>query len=164
LSQYENLTPEWDKIDMKFIADLHIHSKYSRATAKNLDFENLYYAAQIKGINVLGTGDFTYPAWISDIESKLEPAEPGLFSLKESIAKDIDKTIPEKCRNPVRFILQTEISNIYKKDERVRKNHNLVYWRPMIKALLFRHISGRPGFPCSVQNQDLTPWKSVLVH
>ncbi|WP_299977029.1 UvrD-helicase domain-containing protein [Desulfobacula sp.] len=113
---------------MKFIADLHIHSKYSRATARNLDFENLYYAAQIKGVQVLGTGDFTYPAWISDIESKLEEAEPGLFSLKRQIAKDIDKTIPENCRNPVRFILQTEISNIYKKDDRVRKNHNLVYF------------------------------------
>ena len=113
---------------MKFIADLHIHSKYSRATAKNLDFENLYYAAQIKGVRVVGTGDFTYPAWIDEIESKLEETEPGLFSLKKEIAKDIDKTIPESCRNPVRFILQTEISNIYKKDDRVRKNHNLVYF------------------------------------
>ncbi|NOX32764.1 MAG: UvrD-helicase domain-containing protein [Deltaproteobacteria bacterium] len=119
---------------MKFIADLHIHSKYSRATARNLDFENLYYAAQIKGIRVVGTGDFTYPAWISEIESKLEEAEPGLFSLKNEIAKDIDKTIPENCRNPVRFILQTEISNIYKKEDRVRKNHNLVYF-PDIKSV-----------------------------
>lgn len=113
---------------MKFIADLHIHSKYSRATAKNLDFENLYYTAQMKGITVVGTGDFTYPAWIADIESKLEETEPGLFSLKKEIAGDIDKTIPKNCRNPVRFILQTEISNIYKKDGRVRKNHNLVYF------------------------------------
>ena len=113
---------------MKFIADLHIHSRYSRATAKNLDFENLYYTAQIKGITVIGTGDFTYPAWIREIESKLEETEPGLFSLKKEIARDIDKTIPENCRNPVRFILQTEISNIYKKDGRVRKNHNLVYF------------------------------------
>ncbi len=113
---------------MKFIADLHLHSKYSRATARNLDFENLYYAAQIKGVRVVGTGDFTFPAWIEEIESKLEETEPGLFSLKRQIAKDIDKTIPEKCRNPVRFILQTEISNIYKKDDRVRKNHNLVYF------------------------------------
>ena len=113
---------------MEFIADLHIHSKYSRATAKNLDFENLYYTAQIKGITLIGTGDFTYPAWISEIESKLEETEPGLFSLKRQIAKDIDKTIPKNCRNPVRFILQTEISNIYKKDGRVRKNHNLVYF------------------------------------
>ena len=57
---------------MTFIADLHIHSKYSRATAKNLDLENLYQAAQIKGISVVGTGDFTFPAWIDEIESKLE--------------------------------------------------------------------------------------------
>jgi len=113
---------------MKFIADLHIHSKYSRATAKNLDFENLYYTAQIKGVTLIGTGDFTYPAWISEIESKLVETEPGLFSLKKEIAKDIDKTVPENCRNPVRFILQSEISNIYKKDDRVRKNHNLVYF------------------------------------
>ncbi|MCK5835903.1 MAG: UvrD-helicase domain-containing protein, partial [Desulfobacula sp.] len=113
---------------MKFIADLHIHSKYSRATAKNLDFENLYYMAQIKGIRVVGTGDFTYPAWIDAITSQLEEAEPGLFSLKKEIAAGIDKTIPETCRNPVRFLLQTEISNIYKRDDRVRKNHNLVYF------------------------------------
>ncbi len=112
---------------MEFIADLHIHSKYSRATAKNLDFENLYYAAQIKGVSLVGTGDFTYPAWIDEIESKLDPAEPGLFTLKPEIAKEIDKTIPENCRNQVRFILQTEISNIYKKADRVRKNHNLIY-------------------------------------
>ncbi len=113
---------------MEFIADLHIHSKYSRATAKNLDFENLYYVAQIKGVSLVGTGDFTYPAWVDEIESKLVPAEPGLYSLKPEIANEIDKTIPENCRNQVRFILQTEISNIYKKADRVRKNHNLIYF------------------------------------
>ncbi|MCP3875344.1 MAG: UvrD-helicase domain-containing protein, partial [Desulfobacteraceae bacterium] len=68
------------------------------------------------------------PAWIEEIESKLEETEPGLFSLKKQIADQIDKTIPDSCRNPVRFILQTEISNIYKKDDRVRKNHNLIYF------------------------------------
>jgi DNA helicase II / ATP-dependent DNA helicase PcrA len=119
---------------MEFIADLHIHSKYSRATAKNLDFENLYYSAQIKGVQLIGTGDFTFPAWIDEIETKLEEAEPGLFSLKKEIADKIDKNIPENCRNPVRFILQTEISNIYKKDDRVRKNHNLIYF-PDIKSV-----------------------------
>ncbi len=122
---------------MEFIADLHIHSKYSRATARNLDFENLYYTAQIKGITLIGTGDFTYPAWISEIESKLEETEPGLFSLKKEIAEDIDKTIPENCRNPVRFILQSEISNIYKKDGRVRKNHNLVYFPDIVSVKKF---------------------------
>lgn len=119
---------------MKFIADLHIHSKYSRATAKNLDLENLYYYAQIKGVTLVGTGDFTHPAWIEEIESKLEETEPGLFSLKKEIAEDIDKTIPKSCRNPVRFILQTEISSIYKKEGQVRKNHNLIYFPDIVSV------------------------------
>ena len=111
---------------MEFIADLHVHSKYSRATAKNLDLENLYIAAQLKGVTVVGTGDFTYPAWFSEICEKLEPAEPGLFKLKKDYAKDCDQKIPRSCRNTVRFILSTEISNIYKKNDKTRKNHNLV--------------------------------------
>jgi uncharacterized protein (TIGR00375 family) len=111
---------------MEFIADLHVHSKYSRATAKNLDLENLYIAAQLKGVTVVGTGDFTYPAWFSEICEKLEPAEPGLFKLKKELAEDCDQLIPRSCRNTVRFILSTEISNIYKKDAKTRKNHNLV--------------------------------------
>ncbi len=119
---------------MKFIADLHIHSRYSRATAKDLDLEHLYHAAQVKGISVVGTGDFTYPAWIEEIETKLLETEPGLFSLKKEIADKIDKTIPGNLRGPVRFILQTEISNIYKKEGRVRKNHNLVYF-PDIRSV-----------------------------
>jgi uncharacterized protein (TIGR00375 family) len=111
---------------MKFIADLHVHSKFSRATAKNLDLENLYIAAQLKGITVVGTGDFTYPAWFSEIREKLEPAEAGLFKLKYEIAKACDEQVPPTCRDSVRFILSTEISNIYKKNDKTRKNHNLV--------------------------------------
>jgi uncharacterized protein (TIGR00375 family) len=122
---------------MTFIADLHIHSKYSRATAKNLDLENLYYTAQIKGLSVVGTGDFTFPAWVEQIESKLEETEPGLFSLKPEIAQKIDETVPTSCRNPVRFILQTEISNIYKREGRVRKNHNLVYFPDLLAVKKF---------------------------
>src|SRR5210317_2636728 len=111
---------------MKFIADLHVHSKFSRATAKNLDLENLYIAAQLKGISVVGTGDFTYPQWFSEICEKLEPAEEGLFKLKDEIAKVCDEKVPDACRSLVRFILSTEISNIYKKNDKTRKNHNLV--------------------------------------
>ncbi len=112
---------------MKFIADLHIHSKYSRATAKNLDFENLYIAAQLKGITVVGTGDFTHPAWFGEIREKLEPAEPGLFKLKQEYAVHCDQNIPPALKKPVRFMLESEISNIYKKDGRTRKNHNLIF-------------------------------------
>ena len=112
---------------MKFIADLHVHSKYSRATARNLDLENLYVAAQLKGVTVVGTGDFTYSAWIEEISEKLVEAEPGLFKLKEELARQCDAQVPESCRGPVRFLLVTEISNIYKKTGRTRKNHNLVF-------------------------------------
>jgi uncharacterized protein (TIGR00375 family) len=122
---------------MEFIADLHIHSKYSRATSKNLDLENLYIAAQLKGVAVVATGDFTYPAWYAEICEKLEPAEPGLFKLKKEHAKICDQFIPPSCQNKVRFILSTEISNIYKKNEKTRKNHNLVLMPDLAAAQRF---------------------------
>ena len=114
---------------MKFIADLHIHSKYSRATAKNLDLENLYLWAQYKGIHIVGTGDFVHPKWFKELEDKLEPAENGLFRLKDEFAKPIDVQIPSSCRGQVRFLLTVEISNIYKRPKlgKVRKVHNLIY-------------------------------------
>jgi DNA helicase-2/ATP-dependent DNA helicase PcrA len=112
---------------MQFLADLHVHSKYSRATAANLDLENLYIAAQVKGITLIGTGDFTHPAWWGDIQEKLVSAEEGLFQLRSDLARHCDQFVPASCRRPVRFMLATEISNIYKKDDRTRKNHNLVF-------------------------------------
>ena len=107
---------------MKLIADLHVPSKYSRATAKNLDLENLYIAGQLKGITVLGTGDVTHPAWFKEIKEKLVPAEAGLFKLREDIARACKDHIPVSCRGIVRFILVSEISNIYKKYGKTRKN------------------------------------------
>ena len=112
---------------MKFIADFHVHSRFSRATAKNLDFENLYIAAQLKGITVIGTGDFTHPGWFAEIKEKLVPAEPGLFKLRGDISKICDQQVPQSCRGKVRFLLVSEISNIYKKNNKTRKNHNLVF-------------------------------------
>ena len=112
---------------MKFIADLHIHSRFSRATAKSLNFENLYMAARIKGITVVGTGDFTHPGWIAEISENLVPAEPGLFKLKDELAAACEKQLPFAEPAPIRFILSCEISNIYKKSGATRKNHNLVF-------------------------------------
>lgn len=112
---------------MKIIADFHVHSGYSRATAKDLSLEHLYGAAQIKGVQVVGTGDFSHPAWFKEIQTKLEMAEPGLLRFKSRVAQGVDSTVPAVCRGIVRFILVTEISNIYKKEGRVRKNHNLVF-------------------------------------
>jgi uncharacterized protein (TIGR00375 family) len=138
---------------MKILADLHVHSKFSRATAQDLDLENLYIAAQVKGIQLVGTGDFCHPAWFAEIESKLDPAEPGLYQLKADVTKTLDQRIPPKCRGAVRFILATEISNIYKKAGRTYKNHNLVFVPdlPTARKLNYRleqigniHSDGRP--------------------
>jgi ATP-dependent DNA helicase UvrD/PcrA len=111
-----------------FIADFHIHSKFSRATARNLDFEHIYIWAQLKGIAVVGTGDFTHPEWFSQISEMLVPAEPGLYRLRSDIARCCDESVPPSCRAPVRFMLSCEISNIYKKKGATRKNHNLVFF------------------------------------
>jgi len=112
---------------MKFIADLHIHSKFSIATAKDLNLENIHISAQKKGITVVGTGDCTHPGWVAEIEEKLVPAEQGLFKLRDDISKEVDEFVPKPCRGKVRFILASEISTIYKKKEKTRKNHNLVF-------------------------------------
>jgi uncharacterized protein (TIGR00375 family) len=112
---------------MKFYADLHIHSKYSRATSKDLNLESLYRWAQLKGLHVVSTGDFLHPAWFKEIKTKLEPAEEGLFKLKSEYAKKIDSQVPQACFGKVRFILSVEISSIYKRLEKVRKVHNVVF-------------------------------------
>ena len=130
---------------MKFIADFHVHSKYSRATSKNSDLENLYIAAQLKGITVVGTGDFTHPAWWQEIATKLTPAEEGLFVLNPDIARHCDQRVPSACRRPVRFVLTTEISNIYKKNGITRKNHNLVFLPDCTTAEHFRHQLDKIG-------------------
>lgn len=111
---------------MPFHADLHLHSHYSRATSKNLNLEHLYKWAQLKGIRVVGTGDFVHPGWMDELEEKLQPAEEGLFRLKPDIERAMDGQVPATCRAPVRFMLTVEISNIYKRLGRVRKVHNII--------------------------------------
>lgn len=111
---------------MPFHADLHLHSHYSRATSKNLNLEHLYKWAQLKGIRVVGTGDFVHPGWMDELEEKLEPAEEGLFRLKPGLERAMRDQVPAACRAPVRFMLTVEISNIYKRLGRVRKVHNII--------------------------------------
>jgi len=112
---------------MELIVDLHLHSHYSRATSKDMNISSMYKWGKIKGINIIGTGDFTHPEWFAELQKKLEPAEPGLFKLKEKYAKEENKQIPASCKdNLIRFILTVEISCIYSKNEKVRKVHNVV--------------------------------------
>jgi DNA helicase-2/ATP-dependent DNA helicase PcrA len=112
---------------MRFHADLHVHSKYSRATSRDLDLEHLAGWAARKGIGVVATGDFTHPAWRAELKAKLVPAEPGLFRLRPEIEQAVAQGLPAACRMPVRFMLEVEISTIYKKGEKTRKVHHLIY-------------------------------------
>jgi len=119
---------------MRFIADLHIHSHYSISTSPQLTPEHLDAWARIKGIGLIGTGDFTHPGWLEELKAKLEPAEEGLFRLKQEYSlegKEAAVSLPISSlgngkSHPVRFLLTAEISNIYRWGERVRKVHNLI--------------------------------------
>lgn len=139
-----------------YIADLHIHSRYSRATSRDCTPEYLDLWARRKGIHLLGTGDFTHPAWRQELEEKLIPAEEGLYVLKEELrikgpAAD-ERVLP-------RFVVSGEISSIYKKNGKVRKVHSLILLPGLEKAgrLADRletigniHSDGRPilGLDC----------------
>ena len=105
------------------ISDLHIHSKFSRATSKDCDLEHLEMWARKKGIQILGTGDFTHPAWQNEMREKLEPAEEGLYCLKEEY-RISDGFVPETITP--RFAITGEISSIYKKDGKTRRVHSLL--------------------------------------
>ncbi|MFW5960159.1 MAG: UvrD-helicase domain-containing protein [Chitinivibrionales bacterium] len=112
---------------MKFYADLHIHSHYSMATSSQLTPEYLAYWARIKGISVVGTGDFVHPGWLSELKEKLRPSDnPGLFELKPEYS-EIPDTAPDSCLREVRFMLSAEVSGIYKRGGKVRKVHNIIF-------------------------------------
>ncbi len=104
-----------------YIADLHIHSRFSRATSKELDVAHLDWWARRKGIGLIGTGDFTHPAWRAELREMLVPMGDGTYTLKE------DQRMPwEGAGETPRFVLTGEISSIYKKDGRTRKVHSLI--------------------------------------
>ena len=98
-----------------YIGDLHIHSRYSRATSKELTPEHLDLWAGKKGINIVGTGDFTHPAWRAELAEKLEPAEPGLYMLKKEYSLQRPSILGQSSP---RFVISGEISSFYKKNGR----------------------------------------------
>ena len=106
-----------------YIADLHIHSRFSRATSKEGDAPHLDLWAGRKGIGLVGTGDFTHPAWRAELQEMLTPAEEGFYTLKPQYRLPSDTA---GTAQPPRFVLTGEISSIYKKNGRVRKVHNLI--------------------------------------
>jgi DNA helicase-2/ATP-dependent DNA helicase PcrA len=115
---------------MRFIADLHIHSRHSRATSKASDLEGFYRWARVKGINLIGTGDFTHPLWFAELKEKLKPDGNGFFTLKKP-PRDMPEELPFEdmgCKDiDIRFCLSAEISSIYKKGEKTRKVHSVIF-------------------------------------
>lgn len=115
-----------------FRADLHIHSRYSRATSRGLTPDHLAAWARVKGLDVVATGDFTHPGWLQELEESLEEDGSGLLVPRREpdLSTEIpwlESVAPMRGANPVRFMLSAEISTIYKRAGRVRKVHHLVY-------------------------------------
>ena len=106
-----------------YISDLHIHSRFSRATSKEGDPEHLELWARKKGIHLVGTGDFTHPQWREELKEKLEPEGNGLYRLKKEYQIQ-DGMTPDNIEP--RFVVTGEISSIYKKNDKTRKVHNLL--------------------------------------
>ena len=129
-----------------WIADLHIHSKYSRACSRDLTVATLTAGAMTKGITLLGTGDFTHPAWFEHLRTDLVPAEPGLYRPGPELAAHIRSTVPPSVASrDVRFMFSVEISTIYKRDDRTRKVHHLVYLPDVDAVERFNTRLGRIG-------------------
>ncbi len=133
--------------NMKFIADLHIHSHYSRATSRNLVPEQLALWAQLKGLTAVATGDITHPKWLAELKEQLLPDEqaPGLFQLRSDLRAKIEPHVPPLCRKAVYFMLSGEISCIYKKAGRVRKIHAVVYLPSFAAAEKLQSMFARIG-------------------
>lgn len=148
---------------MRVIADLHIHSRFSYACSREMEAERLAWWARRKGITLLGTGDFTHPIYLTYLKQKLEPAEDGLFRLREG-------------EREVRFMLTVEITNIFRHDGRLRKTHTLVFapsfaavdrLNPRLAAHGNLAIDGRPTLTCSARDLlkivlDTTPECAVI--
>ena len=128
---------------MRQIADLHIHSKYSRSCSPDLTLPNIAQWCQYKGIDIVATGDFTHPAWFKDIKEQLEPMGNGLFKLKEEISSSRRSDLLIASSNMVKtsFILGTEISCIYKQGDKCRRIHINIFF-PEIKDVekLIEHL------------------------
>lgn len=125
---------------MLYYTDLHIHSKYSRATSKSCNLEELALWAKKKGLSLISTGDFTHPAWFNEIKDKLVPAGEGVYRLRPDIEKEL-----QLGENPVKFLLSVEISTIYKKGDKTRKVHHVVFVPNIETAHVFREKLGAIG-------------------
>ena len=129
----------------RFFADLHIHSRYSRATSSDLSVRSIYQWSQIKGISLVGTGDFTHPAWLDELDRDLVEDGSGLLSVRPDAAVAWVGEVPEAARREVRFVISGEVSSIFKKNGRTRKVHSLIFMPSLDAARRFSIALGRVG-------------------
>jgi len=119
---------------VKIIADLHIHSRFSRATSERMDIEEIARFAQMKGLNLVGTGDFTHPKWLEELGRKLtKTAEEGLYGPAEN------------PRSPVRFMVSGEVSTFFKVNGDLKKVHHVVLTPSLETATQISDRLGRYG-------------------
>jgi uncharacterized protein (TIGR00375 family) len=131
-----------------YVADLHIHSKYSRACSRDLNLDTLSWWARRKGITLLGTGDFTHPAWHDHLRESLVAAESGLYRLHPDREAEVLRKLPPRLGAedlPIRFMFSVEISTIYKRGDRTRKVHHLIYLPDLDAVARFNTALGRIG-------------------
>ena len=112
---------------MQIVADFHIHSKYSRATSKQMNLEQLARNAKLKGLNLLGTGDFTFPAWFKELKEKLEPTGDGVYTY-----------------NDILWIITTEVATVYE-DGKMRKIHHVIHAPDLEVAAQINDVLSRKG-------------------
>ncbi|MDR1803601.1 MAG: endonuclease Q family protein [Treponema sp.] len=128
---------------MRVIADLHIHSPYSRATSPRLSLPHLERWARIKGIGILGTGDCTHPLWLGELMRQTDEAGEGLYTIKKKF-RDAGSAVP--AAETPRFVLTGEIAAIYKRDGKTRKVHHLVMLPDFSAAIAFNaRLEGMGG-------------------
>src|SRR5919201_5602904 len=130
---------------MPFYADLHLHSRYARATSRNADLPELAWWARRKGITVLGTADVTHPAWFAELQAGLVPAEPGLYRLRDDLDQAVADRVPASCRRPLRLLLATQVSTAFQRDGRARRMHHLLYVPDLKAAERLTQRLGRSG-------------------
>ncbi len=131
---------------MRVIADLHLHSKYSRATSREMDVENMARWCKVKGITVVGTGDFTHPIWFRELKLKLKPNDRGLYTF-----------------GGMYFMLTVEVSNIYPQGGRLRKIHNVIFAPSLEIVERINAVLGRFGSLMADGRPTLTLPSSKLV-
>lgn len=145
----------------QIIADFHIHSKYSYATSKFMGIEALAQWGKLKGIGLMGTGDFTHHLWQQELEKFLEPAEQGLFKMRAEYEQKVQKEVYSSCRGDQRFMLSGEVSLIFRRNGKCYKVH-LILLAPsfdvvrQISRELAKigniHSDGRPTLGCDVKD------------